>query len=376
MAISGADEKATQAGLASALLEIATLVAREAPDETLFSAAAEQVARRVGAEAGSVLRFVGDERAVFVGVWRDTGNRGLPVNAELDFDRRNSALGRVRSTGRPARADSYEGRSGELPVVMRAIDVRSSVAAPIMLGDEVWGAVVASTTRDEPLPADSEHRVGDFTELLGHAVANAEARRRAAASRLRIVEAGDEARRRLERNLHEGTQQHLLALTLKLRVARGRADAESEIARLLDDALAEAEVANTALRELARALYPIALTQRGLTAALQALTARAGVPVRLLELPRRRFPALVESTAYFIVADALALARSRATEVTVIVGDRGDRLLVEVRDDGIAATGERLPGLADRVAAVGGELRVDSLDEGGSVVRAEVPVER
>ena len=151
MAIPGAGDRQTQSasGLATALLEIAKLIASGAPDDVLFATVAEQVAHRVGAEKASVLRFVGDERAVFVGVWKEGGSRGLPVNAELDFDRRNSALGQVRSTGRAARADSYQGRSGELPVVMRAIDVRSSVAAPVMLGDEVWGAVAASTTRDE-----------------------------------------------------------------------------------------------------------------------------------------------------------------------------------------------------------------------------------
>jgi signal transduction histidine kinase len=376
MAIPGTGDGQTESasGLATALLEIAKLIASGAPEEILFDTVAEQVAHRVGAEKASVLRFVGDQRAVFVGVWKEGGSRGLPVNAELDFDRRNSALGRVLSTCRPARADSYEGLSGELPVVMRAIDVRSSVAAPVMLGDEVWGAVVASTTRDEPLPADTEHRLEDFTALLGQAVANAAERRQAAAARLRIVEAGDESRRRLERDLHEGIQQHLLALTLKLRIARGRAEPDSEIVGLLEDALAEAAVANTALRELARALYPIVLTERGLTAALQALIARARVPVNLLELPRRRFPPQAETTAYFVVADALAVAQSNATEVAVIVGDRGDRLVVEIRDNGEGADG-RLPALADRVAAVGGHLRVDSLDEGGCVVRAELPVE-
>src|SRR5215211_1387293 len=97
---------------ASALLEIVTLIARAAPDEILFATVSEHAARRVGAEAGSVLRFVGDERAVVVGVWRDGGVRGFPVNAELDFDRTNSASARVRSSGRPARADTYEDRAG------------------------------------------------------------------------------------------------------------------------------------------------------------------------------------------------------------------------------------------------------------------------
>lgn len=359
---------------ATALLEIALLIAREAPEEVLFATVAEHVASHVGTEAASVLRFVGDERGVIVGVWREGGPRGLPVNAELDFTRTNSAAARVRSTGRPARVDSYADLGGELPLLMRASDLRSSVVAPVKLGDEVWGAIVASTTREQPLPANSEHQLVDFAELVSVAVANADARRRAAASRVRLVEAADDTRRRLERDLHQDAQQHLLALTLKLRLARGRADDGSEIARLLDDALAEADVANSALRALARNLFPIVLSERGLAVAVQALTARAGIAVQLRELPRRRFPALAEATAYFVVADTLAAARSRAAEIAVTVSDRGDRLLVEVAGDGIAAADGRLAGLADRVAAVGGHLQIGSLPDGGAVVRAEVPL--
>ncbi len=347
----------------AALLSVALLVAREAPEEVLFAAAAEQVARALCTEAASVLRFIGDERAVVIGVWREGGNRGLPVNAELDFDHRNSALGRVRLTRRPARADTYEGITGELPMVMRAIDLRSTVAAPVMVGGDVWGALVASTTRDQPLPEGSEHRVSGFADLIGHAIARGDARRQ-------IVVATDTARRRLERELHEGTQQHLLALTLTLRVAHGRADPGSELARLLETALAEAAEANAALNSLARGIYPIVLTERGLAAALQALAARAGVPVHVRELPKRRFPVLTETTAYFVVADALA----GASAPTVVVADRGDWLVVEIRDDGIAGA-DRLPGLAERVAAVGGRFRVDSADEGGPVARAELPIE-
>jgi signal transduction histidine kinase len=370
MAISGAEETQQRA---ADLLELVTLVAREAPEEVLFATVAERAARRVGTEAGSVVRYLGDERAVVVGVWREDGLRGFPVNAELDFDARNSALGRARRTRKPARADTYEGLSGELPVLMRAVDIRASVAAPVTLGDDVWGAVVASTTRDGPLPAESENRLGDFTDLVELAVANTETRRRAAASRVRIVEAADAARRRLERDLHQGTQQHLLALTLKLRIAHGRAEPGSEIARLLEDALAEADVANTELRELARGLYPIVLTERGLTAALQALTARAGVRVQLLELPSRRFPRIVETTAYFVVADTLVGAHGiGGPDVSVMVGDRGDHVVVEIR---AAHACEPLPGLADRVAAIGGRLHVDARPD-GSVVRAEIPVER
>lgn len=116
------------------------------------------------------------------------------------------------------------------------------------------------------------------------------------------------------------------------------------------------------------------LTERGVAAAVQALTARAGMPVHLLELPSRRFPGLVEATAYFVVADTLADAPPDAGEVTVVVSDRGDRLLVELRDGGGALAGARLTSLADRVAAVGGHLHAGAPPEGGSVVRAEIPV--
>ena len=365
MATSGTTESGSEHAVA--LLEIATLIAREAPEEVLFATVAEHTARRVGTEAASVLRYVGDERAVVVGVWRQDGRRGLPVNAELDFDARNSAVGRVRRTRRPARADTYDGHTGELPIVMRAVEIRASAAAPVLVGDEVWGAVVASTTSDRPLPADSEHRLGDLAELISLAVVNSDARKREAASRVSLVRGAHEARRRLERDLHEGVQQHLLALTLKLRLALGRAEGGSELARLVEDALGEAAVANTALRDLARALYPKVLTERGLAAALQGLTARAAVPVALLELPSRRYAGLVEAAAYFVVADALAA--TTATEVAVMVGDRGDHLVAEVRGDrpGAAPTG-----LADRVAAMGGRLHVS---EHGAVLRAEIPLE-
>jgi GAF domain-containing protein len=351
----------------AALLEIAKLIARGAPDEVLFATVAEYAARRLGTDAASVLRYVGDERAVVVGVWRH-GTRGLPVNAELDFESRHSALGRVKHTRRPARAERYSEAAGELAVIMRAVDIRATVAAPVMVGDEVWGAIAASMTTEKPLPADGEQLLGDFTDLVALAVANAEARRRDAASRVRLIEAADDTRRRLERALHEGVQQHLLALTLKLRLAHGRADTDPALAGLLEDALAEAAIANATLRDLARGLYPKVLSERGLAAAVQALTARAPVAAALVELPSRRFAGLAEATAYFAVADVLETAAA-ATEATVRIGDRGDTLVVEVRAEGGAAP----PGLAERVAAVGGRLVVEA-ERDCTIVRAELPV--
>jgi signal transduction histidine kinase len=353
-----------------ALLAVALLVARNAPEEEVFAAASEQVAAATGASAGSVLRYVGEERAVAVGAWREDASRGVPVNAELDFNRRNSALGRVRATRLPARADSYEGARGQLPALMRAVGLRSTVAAPIVVGEDAWGAIVASTTREEPLPPSSEQRLVDFAELVARALANAAERQRLEAARVRLVEAADASRRRLERRLHEGAHQHLLALTLALRAAR--AHAGPELTALLDAALADAEATTTALQDLSRALNPVVLDERGLAPALLALTARAPVPVHLHELPGRRFPAAVETTAHMLVAEALADAAAHGAEhVDVRIADDGDRLLVEVSDDG---DGEGRPGpgvreLADRCDALGG-----GLEAAAGLARATLPL--
>ena len=367
----------SQSRLLAVLFDLAAGSAAQEADA--FSEVARHAAAMVSAEASAVMRLLGDERAVVVGVWRDGGTRGMPVNAEVDFDRRNSALGRAHSTGRPARADSYEGLRGELPVVMGAFGLRSSVAAPILAGARAWGAVVVSTTREEPLAADAEQRLGALAQLIGRAVAGIEARRALEASRIRIVEGADAARRGLERDLHRGPHQHLLALLLKLRLARSRADDGSELAGMLDQAIDGAIEADASLRDLARGLFPVVLTERGLAAAVQALAVRAGVPVSLIRLPSRRFPRVVEATAYFAVEEALAAAagQAHATEAEVAVADEGDRLAVEVRDDGIqvAEPAAALRAVGDRVAAAGGTLAFDAPPGGGNVVRAEIPID-
>ena len=366
----------------AALLRIALLVARDEPHDALFAAVSEEIARLLGVETGAVVRFIGAERAVVVGVWNSGGVRGLPVNAEVDFDRTTSALGLVRSTLQPARVTDYEQARGELPLIMKAIGLRASVAAPVMRPGEPWGAVVASSSEAEALPARSEQRLVSLAGLVAQALANAAAREALAASRTRLVQSGDETRRRLERALHEGAHQHVVALALKLRVALGRSTPGSETEEVLRDLLADAMETSAELSELARGLHPAVLSERGLTAALQALSARAEIPVTMRELPGRRYPDVVETTAYIIVSEALANAarHSHATECTLLAADRGDCLVVEVRDDGIGGA-ELRPGgglecLADRADAIGARFALISARGGGTSVRAEIPVER
>ena len=201
-------------------------------------------------------------------------------------------------------------------------------------------------------------------------------------SRARIVQATDSERRRIERDLHDGAQQRLVALSITLRLARQKVDADpAQAAALLDEATEELATATEELRELARGIHPAVLTDRGLGAAVDALAGRAPLPVELLALPDERLPAPIESAAYFVVAEALTnVAKyAQATRASVEVARENGRVTVEVRDDGVGgadpAAGSGLRGLSDRVAALDGRLDVDSPPGAGTVVHAELPCE-
>jgi signal transduction histidine kinase len=202
------------------------------------------------------------------------------------------------------------------------------------------------------------------------------------ASRARIVQASDTARRRLERDLHDGAQQRLVALALDLKLARGKLDKDpAAAAELLDASIQELAEATSELRELARGIHPALLTDRGLGPALEAIASRAPIPVEVAPVPEMRLPGPVESAAYFVVAEALTNVSkyAKASHAEVTVSRSNGKVVVEVRDDGVGganpAAGSGLSGLADRVAALDGLLDVESPRGGGTVVRAEVPCE-
>jgi signal transduction histidine kinase len=224
------------------------------------------------------------------------------------------------------------------------------------------GAAAALALENERLDAELRARYADLQ-----------------ASRARLVAAGDAARRRLERDLHDGAQQRFVALALQLRLARSRVPDGSEAAALLDRGLAELSAGLGELRELARGIHPAVLTERGLEPALESLAARAPVPATITSAMEERLPPAVETAAYFVVAEALTnvakYARATAAEVTVSRAD--GHVLIDVRDDGIGgadpAAGTGLRGIADRVAALDGRLRIDSPPGGGTLLHAEIP---
>jgi signal transduction histidine kinase len=201
-----------------------------------------------------------------------------------------------------------------------------------------------------------------------------------AASRARIVTAGDVERRRLERNLHDGAQQRLVAVALSLRLVAGKLESDPDVAReLLGGAGRELALALDELRELARGLHPAVLTDRGLRAAVETLADRAPFPVELDATPDERLPEPVEAGAYYLIAEALTnvakYANASVVRVAVTAGD--GRVVVEVSDDGIGgadpSSGSGLRGLADRVEALGGSLAVTSPAGAGTTLRAEIP---
>jgi len=378
-----ASERAQQAltDEQTALRRIATLVASEAASDRVFEQVTVEAAQTLGASGASLARFDEDGTVTFVGGWSDTGLLAFPVGSRVPVEE-TGVLAEIRRTGRPERIDDYKGRAPEIVERLSSFGYGSAGAAPIRVGGQVWGALVAAAPRDEPLAQGSERRLADFAELVAQALANADAYRKLAASRVRIVEAGDTERRRLERNLHDGAQQRLVSLALRLRMIRAslRKDDPETADALLAEANSELDHALEELRELARGIHPAVLTDRGLEAAVRALADRAPIPVELARLPKDRLPDSVEAAIYYLVAEAITnVAKyAKATCASVAVARSNGFATVVVRDDGIGGAepvpGSGLVGLADRVEALGGRLHVESPPGQGTQLTAEIPV--
>jgi signal transduction histidine kinase len=239
--------------------------------------------------------------------------------------------------------------------------------------------LVAATASDEPLPADLEQRLSDFAELVGQALANADARERLAASRAELVEVSDAERHRLERNLHDGAQQRLATLALELAMLDDLLESQPEARRLLGQAQDDLADSLEELRELARGIHPAVLTDHGLAVAVEALAERTPLPLRLHVERGERLPQPVEVASYYLITECLAnVAKyAHASEARVTVSRSNGEVVVEVADDGVGGAsrdrGSGLRGLADRVEALGGSLEVSSPVGRGTRVTAQIP---
>jgi signal transduction histidine kinase len=383
-AIANAESRAALARLAqeqAALRRVATLVARGAAPAKVFAAVDEEVGRLLPVEAASICRYNSDSTLTFV-AQQGPAKAPFPVRSRWPLGGHN--LGTlVFETGRPARVDQYaDSSSGPLGAGIRDAGLRSSVATPIIVEGRLWGLIAVGSTLEQPLPADTEARLASFTELVATAIANAESRAELMASRARIVAAGDEARRRIERDLHDGTQQQLVSLILELRMAQAAVppelgDVESSLSRFAGGL---ADVFDR-VREISHGIHPAILSDRGLRPALRALARRSAVPVELDLRAGQRLPGPVEVAAYYAVSEALANAaqHAHASAVHVELGTHDGILRVAIRDDGAGgadpARGSGLVGLGDRIEALGGTLEVTSPAGGGTTLLIEIPVE-
>jgi signal transduction histidine kinase len=361
----------------AALRRIATLVAEGVTPDEIFSAVSEEVGRLFGSEMAGVARFKPDGRASVV----FAASTGSEVSSEDRRELVDCIATEVFRTGRSTRVEATELRSVlEHVAGGRQQGLTSVVACPILVQGRLWGTV--SVWARESLPLDSEDRLENFTELIATAIANAETRNELAASRKRIVTSSDETRRRIERDLHDGTQQRLVSLGLAARAAAAGVPPEQGDLRADLDRIATGMVdAAAELQELSRGIHPAIVSSGGLGPALRTLARRSAIPVELDLGTDARLPEPIEVAVYFVASEAMANAakHAHASRIDVALGTVNSSLVLSIRDDGIGGAdptaGSGLVGLADRVEALGGSVEVRSRPGHGTHITAELPLE-
>jgi signal transduction histidine kinase len=256
----------------------------------------------------------------------------------------------------------------------------SAVGAPIMIDERLWGVAIA-TSGAAPLRADAEIRIANFADLIATAISSAKARTELAASRARIVAAGDETRKRLERDLHDGIQQRLVSLALRVRATQKQSptsgELEEELSFIADDLLAALD----AIREISRGIHPAILSEAGLGPALKVLARRSPIPIALDLNLETRLDEPLEAAAYYVASEALTNAAKHADASVIELRVRHIDGVLElvIRDDGVGgadpARGSGIIGLVDRVEALGGAISILSPAGDGTVVRVQLPAE-
>jgi signal transduction histidine kinase len=356
----------------AAFRRVAELVARDAPVGQVFAEVATETSRVLGGMAAALLRFDPDGFAVVVATHDSPAALGLRIPIDSHSD-----VGGLFRSGRPFRIDSFE--RSDLAEVAREIGVTSGVAAPIIVEGGVWGALTTSASGPAP-PSNCEEQLEQFAALAAVAITNVGNKAKLTASRARVVATADETRRRLQRDVHDGAQQRLVQTVITLKLGRDAAAKGKPTADLINEALRHAERANAELRELVHGILPASLSRSGLRSGLESLIADITTPVAL-EFSAPRLSAGTETTAYFIVAEALAnvVKHAAASQARVRVNINALSLIIEVSDDGVggadATRGSGLTGLQDRVDAAGGTLTIASELGGGTTLRASLPVD-
>jgi PAS domain S-box-containing protein len=368
----------------AALRRVATLVARGVSPSEVFFAVADEMAACLHAGNASVNHFEDDEVVVLALSHLDPEMKNEPVVGERHTLEGDNIATRVSHTRRPARLDDSELQTapGSIAARLREMGFRCTVAVPIIVDARVWGMAAVGSLQPEPLPPDTEARMSDFADLVATAVANAATRAELIASRARIVAAADDGRRRLERDLHDGAQQRLVALGLQARMVEAAMPPELDgLKSQLSDVVSGLTGVSTELQEISRGIHPAILSKGGLGPALKTLARRSTVPVALDLALDRRLPDPVEVGAYYFVSEALTntAKHARASQVTVYAESKDDNLYLSIHDDGIGGAtfgkGSGLIGLKDRAEALRGHLTIVSPPGRGTSLDVTIPLD-
>jgi signal transduction histidine kinase len=363
----------------AALRRVATLVAHAAPPAEVLTEVTGEAGRLLHADCATMNRYGPDGTVTVVANWSSTG-AVVPVGARQKLGGPN-IQSRVFRTRRPARIDDCVGASGLIAEAAGESGMRAAVGVPVSVEGRLWGLMMAGS-HGEPLPPGTEARLARFTDLAATAIANAEAQAALTASRARIVATADATRHHIERNLHDGAQQHLVTLALDLRAAEATAPpGAGDLVQQLDRVADGLDGVLDELREIARGLHPAILADGGLRPALKTLARRSAIPVHPDIQVDRRLPEPIETAAYYTVAEALtnAAKHARATTAAIHVAESAGVLNVQVRDNGCGGAdfshGSGLLGLKDRAEALGGHLRLHSPPGAGTTLEIELPLE-
>ena len=362
----------------AALRRVATLVARHATSDELFTTVAREIAELLGAPWSGVLRYDTVGNVTLAGAWGD-GPAFVPGDTWPLTEA--VAEGVIWRTQGPAMVDVAEFES-PLALAILSTGLRFATGVPIVVGGQPWGAITVLDSTRDALQPEIVARLESFTELVATAVANASARSELVAARRRVIEAADAARATVTRDMHDGAQQKFVNSLINLQLAQDKWSSDPPRAReLLDIGVEEADLGIEMLRELAAGLHPTILSDMGLDAALESLADRAPIPVEL-EVADAELPPPLQTSVYFFCSEALTnvIKHSGATSASVRLAVADGWLSVEVRDDGVGgadmgAGGSGLLGLSDRIGALEGAFAVSSPEGGdGTTLTAHIPL--
>ncbi|GAA2344876.1 DUF4118 domain-containing protein [Dactylosporangium salmoneum] len=368
----------------AALRRVATLMARGGPPPEVFDAITTELHGLLadgtlqGQYSTSLLRYEPDN---MVSVLSTTLSGPTPEQLQWSAEGQN-LLAVVRDTGRPARMDSLEGATGPAAALAHQLGIRSAVVVPIAIEGQLWGAATLASDQPGPLPPDIEARFANFVDLAATAVANADSRAELAASRARLVAATDQARQRIERELHDNALQQLIGIGLQLGLVQASLSPELDRTKAeLSNAVYGLNSVVDNMREISRGIHPTLLADGGLQPAIKSLARKSPVPVELDIHAEQRMPPVIEVAAYHVVSEALTNTAeyAHASVVQVEATMRDGTLRLSIQDDGVGGAdphrGSGLTALLDRVEALGGHLTITSPTDSGTLLQADIPIE-